>query len=149
MKYKYSPIIIIVLLIIVSILNKNDWRKDKAIYDNLMSNNIKFSGIITDFKISKNHDFGIITLKIIESNSENFDPIIDDKLYPYAIRDSVAEIYGTVSYNLKKGDLVEVDSNSQEVVFSNVTGVIYSDQISILSEETNIEFVKKTSTLIK
>lgn len=124
MKYKYSPIVIIVLLIIVSILNKNDWRKDKAISDRLMSNNIRFSGVISDLKPSINHTFGVITLKIKITNTQFFSPKTGTNLFPYAIRDSVAEIYSTISYNLKKGDLVAVDSNSQEVIFSNVTEVI-------------------------
>ena len=149
MKYKYSPIVIIVVLIIVSILNKNDWRKDKAISDSLMSNNIRFSGVISDLKPSKNHTFGVITLKIKTTNTQFFSPKRGTNLFPYAIKDSVAEIYTTVSYSLKKGDLVEVDSDSNEVTFSNADGILYTNQISILSEETNIEFVKKTSTLIK
>ncbi|RKS26192.1 hypothetical protein CLV94_1249 [Flavobacterium endophyticum] len=149
MKYKYSIVIIIVLLIIASIIQNKNSDKEKKV-SHLMSNNIKFSGIITDLKISKNHTFGVITLKINETNDKKFNPIINEKyLFPYAIKDSVAEIYTTVSDILKRGDSVKVDSDNKEVVFSNKNGILYLGQIYITSVKRDIEFVKENSILIK
>ncbi|TPD65397.1 hypothetical protein [Flavobacterium microcysteis] len=149
MKYKYIIPIIIILLIVNSIIQDKNWEKEKRIHD-LISNDIKFSGVITDLKISRNHDFGVITIKIKETNRKEFNPILNAKyLFPYAIKDSVAEIYITVSSNLKKGDFVKVDSNNEEAIFSNASGIIYRGQILITSEETNIDFVKENSALTK
>lgn len=151
MKYKYSiPIIIIIILLIVnSIIQNKNWEKEKKIHD-LISNDIKFSGVITDLNISRNHDFGVITIKIKETNRKEFNPIINTKhILPYTIKDSAAEIYITVSSNLKKGDFVKVDSNNGKAIFSNSSGILYQGQIHIISVETDIDFVKKNSTLNK
>ncbi|OJX50119.1 MAG: hypothetical protein BGO88_05370 [Flavobacterium sp. 38-13] len=149
MKYKYSIPIIIILLIVNSIIQHKNREKEKKIY-NLIFNEIKFSGTITGLQVSKNHDFGIITIKIKETNCKEFNPIINTKhILPYTIKDSAAEIYITVSSNLKKGDFVKVDSNNGKAIFSNTSGILYQGQIHIISVETDIDFVKKNSTLNK
>lgn len=148
MKYKYSIIIIIILVIISSISNSKKLEKERKT-SNLMSNNIEFSGIVTDIKISKNHDFGIITIRIDKTNSKKFNPIIDENhLFPYIIKDSTAEIYTVVSKNLKKGDSVRLSSNDKNAIFSSGNSQLYIDEIYITSVKRDIEFVKENSSIL-
>ncbi len=60
MKYKYG-IPIIILLVLNSVIQNKKREKEKKIYD-LISNDVKFSGVVTDLKVSGNHDFGVISI---------------------------------------------------------------------------------------
>ncbi|MFP3507879.1 hypothetical protein, partial [Burkholderia sp. SIMBA_062] len=76
-----------------------------------MKNNVEFVGNIISFQKSSNHAFGIIRLKIIKKNIKNFDEILDKGIYPYKIKDKIAELYCTVSVDRKVGETVKVVSN--------------------------------------
>ncbi|MFC4476493.1 hypothetical protein [Flavobacterium chungangensis] len=147
-KYKSSPIVIVVLLVLSSIffaiyykISKIEIEKDNK----LLTNDIVFSGIITDLKVSKNHAFGILQLKIIKTNNYSFKPYLEGELYPYAIKDSVAEIYNYIPLSIKKGYKVQINSNKKTITFYDGDKIKYQWEIYIVSEERDIDFVKKNT----
>lgn len=110
-----------------------------------MQNGIFFTGTITDFTESNNHSFGIIKIKLTNSNKKCF--VNSGVIYPYQINDSVVEIYHTVSYRLHKGIKVKLDSNKQIISFFELNNLIYTSQITVITDENDIKFVKNNSQL--
>ncbi|TDP58642.1 hypothetical protein [Flavobacterium dankookense] len=150
-KYKSTPVILLILISLfftfIYFVNKSsnvEVKKNKE----LMKNNIEFSGIITNINISNNHAFGIMQLKIDKTNKAKFNPIADDKLFPYAINDSIAEIYHFIPLELKKGYKAIIKSNSKIISFYDKDKFLFEWEISIISSETDKKFVKE-NTIIK
>lgn len=146
-KYKTTKFILLILMLIISLLLIKFWNTEKLESEKMLSNNIKFEGVITKLNISKNHAFGIITLKILKANVKEFSPSIHNDIYPYAIRDSVAEIYHYVSPTLKIGMRVELDSEKKNIKFYDKDVFMYDSDIAIISEELDIKFVQDNSLI--
>lgn len=149
-KYKSTPIILLIFLVIFSIyiafvinLGKTEVKNNSE----LMKNNIQFTGIITNIKISGNHAFGILQLKIVETNNHSFSSLLNDKLYPYAIKGDVAEIYHFIPLELKEGYKVVFNSNSETLKVYNHDKFLYEWEVSIVTEKTDINFVKENTSL--
>lgn len=145
-KYKYTPIIFIVFFIILAVvyfLSGKEIEKN----NNLLNNNVKFSGIITNLNVSRNHAFGILQVKIIETNNSLFKCSLGDRIYPYSIKASIAEIYHYIPLEIKEGYKVLLNSNNKTISFYNGNKFLYQSDISIITEETDIEFVKKHSII--
>jgi len=92
-------------------------ESQKRLSDKMMTNDVMLSGIVTDAKVSGNHAFGILRIKILKSNVRNFNPVSGKNLFPYNIRDKFGEIYHQVPYQLKVGTRAELDSNKRTVSF--------------------------------
>ncbi|MDO5614807.1 MAG: hypothetical protein Q4G16_01360 [Cruoricaptor ignavus] len=116
--------------------------KESQIY---LYNNVEFEGYVTNFERSNNHSFGIIQLKVIKSNTLDFDKKIETGIYPYKIKGDIAEIYCTVSVDRKKGDVVKVISNNETVYYNPERGN-EEGSIFIITDPYNIKFVKKNSS---
>lgn len=146
-KYKSSPVVIIILLVFLSIFFFFFFKiSKKELHENetLMNNNIVFEGVVTNTKVSGNHAFGIIELKLTKSSVEDFNKETNDGIYPYKINGNIAEIYCTVSIERKKGDIVKVISN-EETVYYNFEKTNEVGDIYIVTDSNNIDFVKKNS----
>ena len=115
--------------------------------DNLLNNNVKFSGIITNLNISRNHAFGILELKILDSNIYLFNFSKGNKIYPYSIKGTIAEIYHYIPLEIKVGYKVLLNSNNKTVSFFDGNKFLYQYNISVITEETDVEFVKKHSNI--
>lgn len=145
-KYKYTTIVFVVFFVIILIVY---FLSGKVIEknDNLLNNNVKFSGIITNLNVSRNHAFGILELKMIETNNNLFKSSLGDRIYPYAIKGSVAEIYHYIPLEIKEGYKVLLNSNNKTISFYDGNKFLYESDISIITEGTDVEFVKKHSIL--
>ena len=146
-KYKSSPIVIIILFIFLAIflfiffkISKKELQENER----LMKNNIVFEGVVTNTKVSGNHAFGIIELKLSKSSVAEFNKKINDGIYPYKIKGNIAEIYCVVSIERKKGDIIKVISN-EETVYYNFEKSKEVGDIYIVTDSNNIEFVKKNT----
>ncbi|MFP3591982.1 hypothetical protein [Chryseobacterium sp. SIMBA_038] len=115
--------------------------KNEEIPEKEMKNNVEFVGNIISFQKSSNHAFGIIRLKIIKKNIKNFDEILDKGIYPYKIKDKIAELYCTVSVDRKVGETVKVVSNDG-VVYYNPSNSREEGSLFIIDDPYNIDFVK-------
>lgn len=146
-KYKSSPIVVIIILLFLALLlfvlfkiSKKELEENEA----LMNNNVEFEGIVTNTKVSGNHAFGIIELKLNKSNVADFNKKINEGIYPYKVEGNIAEIYCTVSIERKKGDTVKVKSN-EEMVYYNFGISKEVGDIYIVTDSNNIDFVMKNS----
>lgn len=149
-KYKSTPLVLLILislfLIFIYFINKSSNIEVKN-SEELMKNNIEFSGTITNLNISNNHAFGIMQLKIDKTNKTKFNPIVNDKLFPYAINDSIAEIYHFIPLELKKGYKAIIKSNTKTISFYDKDRFLFEWEISIVSSETDKKFVKENTIL--
>ena len=80
-KYKYTIATLLLLVLPALFILISKWSKEKIKSDNLLTNNIKFSGEIVDLKVSRNHLFGIIKLQVDNTNTKVFLPS-DVNMYP-------------------------------------------------------------------
>lgn len=146
-KYKESKIVLPVLMglvLIVTVLAYKSAQKDILRDDILIRNGIVISGIVVDYKISNNHDFGILQLKVTDSNSSSFNYKSDDFLYPYKIKDSVAEIYTHIS-TIQKGFKIALNSNEKTIKIYNDNDFLQELEIAMIYEETDMNFVRKNT----
>lgn len=145
-KYKYTIATLLLLVLPALFILISKWNKEKIKSDNLLINNIKFSGEIVDLKVSGNHLFGIIRLKVDSTNTKMFLPS-DVNMYPYRIKDSIAEIYHYVSHDLKKGIKVKVDSDKKIISFYDRDIFMYDLDMWIVTEKENIKFIRNNTII--
>lgn len=122
------------------------WNSQKTNSDELLANNVEFSGKIVGLKVSNNHLFSIITIKIDSTNTQEF-LSLDTTAFPYQIKDSVAEIYHYTSTYLQKGTRVKVNSNQKKIRFYNRNSFMYELDMWIITEKENIEFIKNNTSI--
>lgn len=139
-------ILLIIFICLVIYCNKQSQRQINKSNDYLI-NNIEFEGTITKLRISSNHAFGIIELKLTKSSIEDFDEKIKKGIYPYKIKGDTAELYCTVSIDRKIGDIVKVVSNEQTVYY-NPQNSTEEGSLYIQTDPYNISFVND-NTLFK
>src|SRR5690554_946674 len=122
------------------------WNSQKTNSDELLANNVEFSGKIVGLKVSNNHLFSIITIKIDSTTTKEFLPS-GTQTYPYRIKDSVAEIYHYTSTYLQKGTRVKLNSNQKKIRFYNRNSFMYELDMWIITEKENIEFIKNNTSI--
>jgi len=111
----------------------------------LLTNHVKFSGKVISYNRSTNHAFGIIRIKVTESNTKALTDSVSKGLFPYKIKNSFAEFYGYVPASLKVGQkiLLESDKRVIEVYDNNV--IIWKADVSVSTEENDIAYVNKNT----
>ena len=148
-KYKSSPIVMAILLGFVAvfvIIVYQSSKKEILQNDKTIKNNIVFSGIITNLNVSGNHAFGILQLKIIETNNNSFNFNTQNYIFPYKIKDSIAEIYTHISIpEIEKGYKVVVNSNNKTITVFDGDKFLYEWDIYFVKENRDINFVKENT----
>ena len=134
-------ILLMFLLTVVMYLAKSSAKESKK-RNEALKNNIVFEGLVTSFKASDNHAFGIIRLKLIHCNVKDFDNILPAGIYPYQVKDSIAELYCTVSIKRKIGDVVKVVSNNQIIYYNPATSKEIGN-LYITTSPYDMDFMKK------
>jgi len=143
---KFIPLLIVLIFaLFAAFFAVNIWKSEKKESDNLMQNGVVFTGTILNLNASKNHAFGVIKLKINNTSSLNF--INSNIIYPYQIKDSIAEVYHTITYKLHKGMIVKVDSNKKKVFFFDSDSLIYSSDITTITDDIDKNFVLGNSEI--
>lgn len=116
-----------------------------------LNNNVEFGGIVTDLKVSSNHDFGVITLKIAKSNLFIFNqlsPANKTMLYPYRIQNGIAEIYHSVPGGMSVGDSVYLNSKELLIKYFYVKeNRQYTGRLRMVNSGRDANFVNENSTL--
>ncbi|GJN58630.1 hypothetical protein ELAN_21850 [Elizabethkingia anophelis] len=111
-----------------------------------LRNNVEFEGYVTGFEQSNNHAFGIIHLKLTKSNISEFNKIIDQGIYPYKIKDGMAELYTSIPEGLQKNDIYIINSNRHKYSFIDKTQKnTYISDLFIITDSFDIDFVKKNT----
>jgi hypothetical protein len=141
---KIFPIVIIAALFLafgLFILTR-DTSPDKVFF-----NHVKFIGKITSFNKSDNHSFGIVKVKVFQSNVKNFSvDNLKEKLFPFRIDGNYAEFYGYIPIEIKIGDIVELDSDKASFKYYNSKNDYAETTLFMSDETTNIDFVNKHSS---
>jgi len=145
MKKLIPLFIVLIFVLLAALFALNIWKSEKKKSNNLMQNGVVFTGKILNLNASNNHAFGVIKLKIKETNSQNF--INSNIIYPYQIKDSIAEVYHIITYNIHKGMIVKVDSNKQKVFFFDSDSLIYSSDLTIITDDMDKNFVLNNSQI--
>jgi hypothetical protein len=111
----------------------------------VLDNGIVFSGKVIDTKISSNHCFGIAVIKVDSSNVKEYAKFSDEYLFPYRIKDSIAEIYTYVPAELEASyGKTKVSLNSNKRLLYYITeGKTIEGDLFINTSERNIKYVKK------
>lgn len=148
-KHKSSHIVMAILLgfvaIIVMVVYQSS-KKELQTNGKLITNNIAFSGVITNLNVSENHAFGILQLKILETNNNSYNFKAQNYIFPYQIKDSIAEIYTHIStLEIKKGYRAVVNSNNKTITVFDGAKLLYEWDIYIVKDETDINFVKENT----
>lgn len=143
MKYIRFIILIVIFVCIVVYFNKQS-NVEQIESNNYLNNGIVFEGIVTGFKSSDNHAFGIIQLKITKSNVKYFNKTLKNGIYPYRIKGVLAELYCTVSVERKLGDVVKVVSN-ESTIYYNPEKDTEQGSIYTITDIYNIDFVKENT----
>jgi hypothetical protein len=109
----------------------------------VLDNGIVFSGKVIDTKISSNHCFGIAVIKLDSSNVKEYAKFSDEYLFPYRIKDSIAEVYCYLSEE-DKGNRIKVVSNNKKIyIYNNVKSNPNFTTLFINTSERNLKYVKK------
>src|SRR5690554_4651776 len=99
-KYRITLILLLILSGVFALFVS--WNNQKVTDDVLLTNDVEFSGKIIGLKVSNNHLFGIITVKIDSTNTQEF-LSLGTTAFPYQIKDSMTKIYHYTSSYLQKG----------------------------------------------
>lgn len=146
MKYLYLVILFIVFVSLLAYCyHSGEERMDKS--NQVMSNNLMIKGRILDIKISGNHNFGILLLKVDSANIRKFvDTQLQGGIYPYKIKNGRAEIYLNVPDGLQNGDEAIVDSDKKTVFYHYKAENRHAESnLLVVDDPYNIEYVKENT----
>ncbi|QNK62557.1 hypothetical protein H7F33_18790 [Pedobacter sp. PAMC26386] len=95
-----------------------------------------------DTKISGNHSFGVLLLKVDSVEKGKFiDTLLKQGIYPYKIRGGMAEVYTCVPYNIQKGTKVVVDSDKKTVFYHYIVeNKDYKGNLLVVENPYDIEY---------
>jgi hypothetical protein len=135
--YLNFPIIIIVISVNI---NGSEDAKNR---DKVLNNNVTFKGYVIDYRVSNNHRFGVIQLKLTESSVKIFNDSLQNGIYPYKIFGDIAEMYMTIG-DLDYDDTIAVKLKSQEIIYEATKDhPKYISELNVIKDSENIKFVKK------
>ncbi len=142
MRYLKYVILLILFVVFFLWLHKNDDRV-RTQEQKLLHNDVTFTGEVVSIKISHNHSFGIIFLKLGKSNTNRFDKSIVKGKFPYRIYGTSAELYTHIPDGIAVGDVVSVISNRGTAIYSYKNPKQqYEGFINIIMDPNDIEFIK-------
>ena len=134
-----------ILLILTAIGVFKCSSKESEKVDKLLNNGIIFYGTIIYTNASYNHSYGLVRIKIDSSNVKEYSQLSDNYLFPYRIKDSIAEIYCTVpSYDEIEYGKTKIYINSDLRKLSFDTGKLqFNSSLYINTDDTNLMYIKK------
>jgi hypothetical protein len=144
MKQTVLKLLIMFLVFICMVVSvyKCSIKEEKKL-DKLLDNGIVFSGTVIDTKISNNGNFGIAVIKVDSSNVKEYAKFSDEYLFPYRIKDSIAEIYCYLP-RYSKVDKIKLISKDRMIYFYNKDKIKFnSTSLFINTSERNLKYVKK------
>lgn len=113
---KLFIMIIIFICMVVGICKYSS--KEGEELNKLLDNKVCFSRTLIDMKASNNHLYWIVRIRIDSSNVKKYSQLNDNYLFPYRIKNNIAEIYCTVP--IRKGLIygkskVYINSNMKDL----------------------------------
>lgn len=120
--------------------NKKQEEFDKVCLDEL---NLRMIGVVDTFDNGRNyHGYGILRLKIIESNIQDYDPRGKMKFYFCVIKNGIAEIY-THTF-ITKVDTVIINTKDR-IISAKMNGRYDTASISIYADPDYYNYINQKS----
>lgn len=147
LKHPKVAFIFFILWLAIIFLWYKGGKYQKLQNDKLLKNNIEFTGNIKSYKISGNHCFAVILIDSIKSTVTSFDPRLDKRYFPYAIKNGRAEVYRPLCEETAKEITGRVSLNSNKRTFTLESNKkTYELEIGIISDDRDIAFIKDNTT---
>lgn len=131
---------VVVIFLIVYNLRKNS-RVNNHYFDELALH-LKGEVLAVDAPGGYN-GFGILKVKVLETNINNYDPRNKAENYYCIIKNGMAEIYQLGVYDCKPGDIVIVDTQKKEFTIQKREGGKIVKDIVLYTNESFYKYVQK------
>jgi hypothetical protein len=142
MKIKGFVVLLFLLGIVVFTWYKIG-SKSYAESDKLLTNHVRFSGTIMSFQKSDNHAYGIIVIKLTDTNTKEFENDTIPGIFPYKVKGEYAEFYGYIPASIKVGNTVLLDSDKRIMNIYDNNTLLTATDVGVSSETENVLFVKQ------
>lgn len=148
MKRFLFKIAFIALFVCMVIFTERSQSKRYALINNTMLNHFSIEGRVNKVSASNNRSFGIIQITIDSIYAGNYiDTPLKNGIYPYKVRNHIAEIYTEVPNDIQKGDRLSVKSDKMTVYYHlKADNRSEQNDLWINIDPTNIEFVNEHSS---
>ena len=125
-------------------MSHRDYQKEKEIDKiGLEDLNLKLTGVVVSVDYGDNfHSYGIIRLKVINSNIQEYDPRGKLQYYFCVIKNGMAEIYYHTPVSNTIGDTMQFDTGIKMGGFIKNGKPDYGD-ISIYGDDSYYEYIQK------
>jgi hypothetical protein len=135
----------IVGFVIVTFLFSYDrWKEShdsNRYFDEL---NLQLKGKVLAIDIPQGYNgFGVVKVKILETNKDYYDPRNDARNYYCVIKDGIAEIYQHGVFNCQPGDVVIVDVKRRIFTIQKPNGATDIQDIVLYTSEFFYKYIKK------
>lgn len=115
----------------------------------LLKNGVVFEGKILKIYTSNNHNFGLILVKITSSNKKTFKKRLPENIFPYQIKDSIAEIYTIIDFeeNYINKHIKLISDKEKIYIIDQNKHIISSSGIRIQDGGDDAKFIKENTIL--
>jgi hypothetical protein len=142
MNRKVTIIIAFVVLIFLIVYNLRKNSRDSSRYFDELALHLKGEVLSVDVPNGYN-GFGILKVKVLESNINNYDLRNKSDTYYCIIKNGLAEIYQLGVVECKPGDIVIVDTQKKEFTIQKRDGGKIVKDIVLYTNEFFYKYVKK------
>jgi hypothetical protein len=140
--------VFIMSIVLISVLWLIEVTQMSDLDEKYFANNLYIKGKILNSKISDNHCFGIILVKIDSINQKWENLTFNKKIFPVFVRDSLVEYYCPIYENRKVGQTLEMILKNKSIYKRDSNNNIFSfSDIYFVSSCNNISFIKNNSLL--
>ena len=94
-------------------------------------------------KQSDNHAFGIIGIRVHDTNTKEFADTSSKRIFPYKIKEAYAEFYGTIPESIKEGNSVVLDSDKRIISIYDDHESLKVSYVVIRTDSDDLEFVRR------
>jgi hypothetical protein len=132
--------VVIAILLIVYNLRKTS-RVNNNYFDQLA---LQLKGEVIAVDVPNGYNgFGILRVKILETNIKDYDPRNKSENYYCIIKNGLAEIYQLGVYDCKPGDIVMVDTKKREFTIQKKEGANIIKDIVLYTNEFFYKYIQK------
>jgi hypothetical protein len=134
-------IMVAILFVVVTIYNRIVERADNKYFSEL---NLNLKGEVLSVYVPQNFKgFGIVTIRILNTNLKYYDPRNMHAFYYCLIKDSIAQVYQRGARICSPGDIVEIDTKNRRFSLQSRTSGNKSWTIVLTHNSSFYRFVEK------
>ncbi len=134
----------LVILSFLCFIIYSDKKSEEKVYRSLQNSGLIFSGIVTKATTTNNHGFGIITLKLLKSNREDYDARDSIQYYYCIIKNGIAEVYDHAS-ETQIGDTLNINAPNLMLYYRTKKGTMDSGSISMSRTDSYYDYIRENT----